>query len=134
MPKETWPPMRPGRTPPAKVWRGDVWTHYGYCSSDFLVQLYTHEAAPRLSICRTSTKFDGRRLGDISWEELQAVKSAVGFGHEVACEVFPPDELVVDEANMRHLWLLKTGVLPVVWGFGDAKVPGERASAVEEAK
>lgn len=52
-----------------------------------------------LSIARR----DGRP--GISWDKLQAIKTAAGFGTWQAVEIYPPDTQVVNQANMRHLWL-----------------------------
>lgn len=42
----------------------------------------------------------------ISWDRLQELKAKAGFGNRYAVEVFPPDSRVVNEANMRHVWIL----------------------------
>lgn len=89
----------PESTPPgiAAVWR----------SRGFLAQLYTHEAAPRLSVCRTSmSAATGRWTDNITWDELQQVKRECGFGDRWAVEVYPPDREIVNVGNLRHLWLL----------------------------
>lgn len=88
-------------TPARKAWR----------NRHFLVQLFMEERPGgrqhwRLSINRTSLREDGRWAGDISWDELMAVKAGVGYGDMWAIELFPPDDEVVNVANMRHLWLV----------------------------
>lgn len=73
----------------------------------FLAVVYDENGQTRLSVCRTAVEVEtGRFLGGISWDELQAVKSACGFGESWAVEVYPADSSVVDVANMRHLWIL----------------------------
>lgn len=43
---------------------------------------------------------------DISWAEKQRIKNEI-FGKEtIAIEVFPKESLLVDEANMYHIWVL----------------------------
>lgn len=43
---------------------------------------------------------------DIPWAEKQRIKNEI-FGKEAqAIEVFPKESLLVDEANMYHIWLL----------------------------
>ena len=43
---------------------------------------------------------------DIPWVEKQKIKNEL-FGKEAqAIEVFPKESLLVDEANMYHLWIL----------------------------
>lgn len=72
----------------------------------FLVQIFTHEGAVRLSVIRT--EWDDRRgswRADISWDDLQQLKREAGFGDKCAVELFPPDENVVNVANMRHLFI-----------------------------
>lgn len=46
----------------------------------------------------------------LSWEELQEGKRDLGFGDCLAVEIYPPDAEVVNEANIRHLWVLPPGV------------------------
>ena len=48
----------------------------------------------------------------ITWDELQAIKEWL-FAGRIALEVFPPQDKVVDVANLRWLWVLPAGaVLP----------------------
>ncbi len=44
--------------------------------------------------------------GDISWEELQEIKTANWGRNACAIEVYPADADIVNNANIRHLWLL----------------------------
>ncbi len=82
---------------PVNAWR----------NNEFLAQLFDENGHLRLSVCRTKLTPNRQRWAEgITWDELQAVKSAVGFADRWAVEVFPPDVEVVDVANMRHLWLL----------------------------
>lgn len=95
VPQEDWPPYPDGTSPPpVEVWR----------SRYFLVQVYDvppgQGARLRISVQRTDLK-DG-----ITWDELQAVKAAIGFGHVPAVELFPPERDLVAVSNMRHLWTL----------------------------
>ncbi len=81
-------------------------------SRDYLVQEY-RESSPhvisRLSICRTS--ISGNRWKDgITWDELQRIKSEVGYGDVDAVEIYPADGDVVNVANMRHLWVMDAPV------------------------
>lgn len=46
------------------------------------------------------------RKDGITWDELQLVKNEQGYGNRFAIEVYPPDNRVVYEINMRHLWIL----------------------------
>lgn len=95
VPPEMWPEWQQRAHPPVRVLR----------STDFLVQVYDHESAIRLSICRTSLRGDGRWDDGITWDELQRIKAEAGYGDRWAIEVYPPDEDVVNVGNLRHLWL-----------------------------
>lgn len=81
--------------------RRSVWL-----SRDYLVQLFDEsDGVQRLSIC--STVHTGDTWADgIKWDDLQAIKNAVGFADRVAVEVYPESDQVVNVANMRHLFLL----------------------------
>lgn len=47
--------------------------------------------------------------GTITWDDLQAIKNDL-FGKEAcATEIYPPQSRVVNNLNMRHLWLLGPG-------------------------
>lgn len=41
----------------------------------------------------------------LTWDELQAIKRDVGFGDWYGFEIYPPDQQVVNAANIRHLWI-----------------------------
>ncbi len=41
-----------------------------------------------------------------TWDEIQVIKRDVGRGDRAAVEVFPEDAHLIDEAEMRHLWIL----------------------------
>lgn len=81
--------------PPRKVWR----------SQAFLVQLFKEGPHYRLSVNRCGINSDGSWKGDIRWDELMECKRQCGYGDHWAIEVYPPDEHVVNVANIRHLWL-----------------------------
>lgn len=54
-----------------------------------------------------------RRLlgeGPIPWETLQAIKDAHAGADATAIEIYPPADEVVDEAPIRHLWIVPPGV------------------------
>ena len=76
-----------------------------YESKHFLVQVYREEFATRLSINRTSRR--GVRWKDgITFDELQSIKSAIGFGGHFAVECYPADHNLINDANMRHLFIV----------------------------
>lgn len=67
----------------------------------FLAGLFVFQGFYRLSIWR-----EGFSPEPMSWEELQKVKSACGFGNIDAVEVYPRDCDVVNTGNGRHLYLM----------------------------
>ena len=95
VPHAEWPLNRPrGIT---ELWR----------SREFLVQVFDHEAAVRLSVCRTVVGGGERWADGITWDELQRLKRECGRGDKAAVEIYPPDAEVVNDANMRHLWVMR---------------------------
>jgi hypothetical protein len=96
IPKEEWP-----------ITTSALIADEAWCSREFLVQIFRPQGQPiRLSICRTILAADGSWKDGITWDEMQKVKSDVGFGDSWAVEVFPPAEHVVNVANFRHLWIV----------------------------
>ena len=94
---------------PIRAWR----------NRKYVVQLYaeTSTAFPgllRLTVTRASIDTQGKFQAEITWDELQAIKREVGFGDWYGVEVYPRDCDVVNESNMRHLWLLPVD-LPIGW-------------------
>jgi hypothetical protein len=83
---------------PCRAWR----------SRRFLAGLYrtSTPGVVRLTVNRADATIQGEWLEGITWDDLQRVKRECGFGGLCAVEVFPPDEQVVNVANMRHLFLL----------------------------
>lgn len=84
--------------PPFEVWR----------SRDFFVQVFNEGGVVRLTVNRTYAPNGIDWADGITWDELQRIKAEVGRNDRWAVEVYPPDEHVVNDANMRHLWLLDT--------------------------
>lgn len=101
VPISEWP--QGAKNPPIKIWR----------NRNFIAQLYRDRNHLRLSVNRTAAKgfrSDGspKWKEGITWDELQQIKSDVGFGHCWAVECYPPDDKVINVANLRHLWLLES--------------------------
>jgi hypothetical protein len=44
--------------------------------------------------------------GAITWDELQTIKNDVWGKSACAIEIYPPQDRLVNNAPMRHLWLL----------------------------
>jgi len=56
-----------------------------------------------------------RWVDGITWDDLQRLKREAGYGDREAVEVYPPAACVVNEANIRHLWILPSR-MPFSWG------------------
>ncbi|MGL5719865.1 MAG: DUF7694 domain-containing protein [Alphaproteobacteria bacterium] len=115
VPKDEWPLQLERGREPLRVWR----------SRYFLVQEYEESGYIRISVVdsRTLKSFSNNSPkfgGSITWDELQQIKRDIGYGDKCAVEVFPPDNLVVNIANMRHLWVLDY-VPNFCWGGKNAK-------------
>lgn len=81
---------------PLRAWR----------SREYFVQLYWDPSSlPRLTINRCRIKAGGWE-GGISWDTIQRLKREAGYGDSWAVECYPPDNQVVNVANLRHLFLL----------------------------
>lgn len=97
VPKEDWPESRSVENKPFRVYRNRA----------FLVQEYKEQnGIRRLSVNRTTMKPNGRWDENITWEELQDLKRQAGYGDWYAVEIYPPENDLVNVANMRHLWVL----------------------------
>lgn len=74
----------------------------------FLIQIFgVTNGAQRITINRTMIDVDtGGWVDGITWEEIQRIKRDIGFGPQHAVEIYPPDDDVVNVANMRHIWLV----------------------------
>jgi hypothetical protein len=76
----------------------------------FLAAIYIDERDGqgfcRLTVNRTELEQDGNWKGNITWDELMAVKRGIGMGDQWMVEVYPADEEIVHVANMRHLFLV----------------------------
>lgn len=80
-----------------------------YKSRRYLVQVYDEEkpqypVLKRLSVCRVKLTAGGWEDG-LTWDELQAIKSEIGYGHWYGIEIYPPDDRVINVANFRHIWI-----------------------------
>ena len=100
VPREQWPEgvsLWPASKQPLTVFR----------SREFLLQVYEapKPALVRLSVNRTIATAERWQAG-ISWDELQRLKGECGYAFYDAVEVYPATEDVVNDANMRHLWVM----------------------------
>ena len=77
-----------------------------YQSAQYLVQVF-HEQGNVIRLTINSVKHrNGIWKDGLTFDELQAVKSAIGYGDKLAVEIYPEDSEMVNDANMRHLWIL----------------------------
>lgn len=79
----------------------------------YAVQLYRHDTHPGVDHLLVS-RHDGE--ADMPWPELQAIKDRLAPDGQLrwAIEAFPPRLAVVDNCNLRHLWVMPTGWVPPV--------------------
>ena len=97
IPPEQWPPVPSHFAPRLRVLR----------NRRFMVQVIDQGGTIRLSINRTEWDERARAWREhIGWDDLQQLKREAGYGDRCAVEVFPPDDEIVNVANMRHLWLV----------------------------
>lgn len=94
-------------------------------SNKFLVQVYDekdrHLGCVRLSVLRTETKNSGDWEDGITWDDLQDVKKCLGYGKNLAVEVYPADRDLVNVANIRHLWVFTEECpIDIFWKDGEA--------------
>jgi hypothetical protein len=66
----------------------------------------TWRAAVRIYLDRQLGLISIEHDGTIGWDELQAIKDRVAGAKTTAIEVYPPADRVVNNIDMRHLWLL----------------------------
>ena len=70
------------------------------------MHVYHDEKGTRLAITKNNPKLTGDWQRSLTWEEIQKIKSAIGYGDICAFEVFPRDCDEVNILNLRWIWLL----------------------------
>lgn len=99
VPKEKWP-TNTDNTTVLKV----------FFNKNFLVQIIDdRNGYNRITVSKTKSKMiRGIRvwMDGITWDELQSIKNAVGYENSWCVECFPPENKIINVANMRHLWIL----------------------------
>jgi len=98
LPRENWESKSSQNRTTAR--RIAVWQ-----SNRFLVQVFYEAPYVRISVNRTMINDQGHWVEGITWDELQTIKNTIGYADECAMELYPPASLVVNVANMRHLWI-----------------------------
>lgn len=85
----------------------------GWLNGTYSVQLFqhpTHEGIDHLVVRRHDTGTE------IPWPDLQAIKDRLAANGDLrwAVEVFPPRLALVDNRNLRHIWVMPQGWVPPV--------------------
>ena len=92
-----------------------------WLSPDFMVQQVAESnGVIRLTINIVALDGESRWQDGITWDDLQQIKNAVGFSEYDAVEVYPRQCDLVNEANLRHLWILPEP-LPFIWRSDDRR-------------
>lgn len=115
VPADRWPPAKPGAPRPFQV----------FWNNQFLVQMFAEHSGLRMTVSRTTVNEAGNWDDNISWDDLQQLKREAGYKTWWAVELFPPDDQIINVANMRHLWLL-AGEPSFGWRKTKATVSDER--------
>lgn len=105
---------------PLRCWR----------SRDYSAMLFRDQASGLLRLDITRVQIDKYTLeyrDGISWDALQQIKNET-MGPDVwAVECYPPQHLVQNVANMRHLWILEE---PPAFGW---KIPTGEPETTDDA-
>lgn len=108
-----WQPFEPvdeGASPEAwarmRVRVGDL--AYVVKNNIFIVQVYRRQTARGVALQLAVRRNDEEEIR--GWDDLQRVKNEIAGPERTAIEIFPPEAEVMDQANMRHLFVLPEGV------------------------
>jgi hypothetical protein len=84
-----------------------------WVNATYSVQLLEHATHPGIDHLLVRRHDDGT---DIPWADLQTIKDrhAVDGQFRWAIEVFPPRLALVDNHNLRHVWVMPVGWRPPV--------------------
>lgn len=98
---ERWADMRANTGDLRQCWRNNVYSVQVYARTDSLHpgQLRALQLAVR--------RHDGDEVR--GWSDLQRIKDEIAGPDRVAIEIYPPADSVVDNANMRHIFVLPAG-------------------------
>ena len=67
-----------------------------------------------------SIRINDGRSHLIDWRDFQAIKNDLCGSHLQAVEIYPPEDVLHDTANLFHLWVFPEGIrLPLGWGKRD---------------
>lgn len=74
----------------------------------YAIQVFARQTADGEALQLTINRHDNEEIE--GWSDLQRIKNEVVGAHRVAIEIYPPESEVMDQANMRHLFVLPEGV------------------------
>lgn len=85
----------------------------GWVNATYSVQLLDHDEHPDIDHLLVRRHDEGI---DIPWSDLQRIKDRHAPDGQLrwAIEVFPPSLAVVDNHNLRHIWVMPAGWTPPV--------------------
>jgi hypothetical protein len=101
IPAAEWPPEV------SRVQDSGSFAVRAFRSRRFMLTVWDQDGFTRLSVMRTEWDERLKRTReDVSWDDLQRLKREAGYGDWCAVELYPPDEHVINVANMRHLFIV----------------------------
>lgn len=85
----------------------------GWLNQTYSVQHLKHDTHPGVDHLIVKRQDDGT---DIPWPEMQAIKDRLLKDGQTrwAIEVFPPRQAIVDNFNLRHIWVMPPAWIPPV--------------------
>jgi hypothetical protein len=85
----------------------------GWLNATYSVQLYRHPTHPGADHLLVRRHDEGT---EIPWADLQAIKDRLATDGQLrwAVEVFPHRQALVDNCNLRHVWVMPKGWTPPV--------------------
>ncbi len=109
VPESEWPDLSAMTKKPVQVWMSDKYLVQVF--KEYFSSIVSHDDVVavdiiRLSVIRASLNTDGNWQDGITWDELQQIKTDVGYGDWYGIEIYPRNKDLVNVANLRHLWLL----------------------------
>ncbi len=85
----------------------------GWLNSTYSVQWFQHPNRPGIDHLCVRRHDDGT---EVPWADLQAIKDRLAPDGQLrwAVEVFPPRLGLIDNCNLRHVWVMPKGWTPPV--------------------
>ena len=78
----------------------------GWLNATYSVQLLEHDTHPGIAHLIVRRHDEGI---EFSWSDLQQIKDRFAGQGRWAIEMFPTRDALVDNANLRHLWVMPAG-------------------------